>query len=203
VTISINKITRSVRRRLKKILQKHQDGNYRRRANAILLFNKSNLRLKRWNSYFYETQFQYPWELLVNFTADGGFEADFLNREAVVPSSKLILLHPDVALTVADNGVDGNKLYPALTFQWIGFQRWSWKNGVAHHPWGLALTSTFSDIAGLDETGHGVSFLYDKYTLTVSEHGDESVISLNLNLSGWLNSNNKTAEWIRAKVDTQ
>ena len=40
MTLSINKITRSVRRRLKEILQKHQDGNYRRRVNAILLLNE-------------------------------------------------------------------------------------------------------------------------------------------------------------------
>lgn len=37
---SINKITRPVRRRLKKITQKHKDGNYRRRANAILLLHE-------------------------------------------------------------------------------------------------------------------------------------------------------------------
>ncbi|VAX06779.1 hypothetical protein MNBD_GAMMA25-1433, partial [hydrothermal vent metagenome] len=38
--VSINKMTRPVRRRLQKILQKHKDGNYRRRANAILLLNE-------------------------------------------------------------------------------------------------------------------------------------------------------------------
>lgn len=34
---SINEIPRAVRRRLKKVSQKHSDGDYRRRANAILL----------------------------------------------------------------------------------------------------------------------------------------------------------------------
>ncbi len=40
MTHSINKIARPVRRRLKKIHQKHPNGNYRRRANAIILLNK-------------------------------------------------------------------------------------------------------------------------------------------------------------------
>jgi len=40
VTQSINKISGPVRRRLKKVLQKHQDGNYRRRTNAILLLHE-------------------------------------------------------------------------------------------------------------------------------------------------------------------
>lgn len=37
---SINEIPRAVRRRLKKISQKHSDGDYRRRANAILLLHE-------------------------------------------------------------------------------------------------------------------------------------------------------------------
>jgi len=36
---SINEIPRAVRRRLQRIIHKHSDGNYRRRANAILLLH--------------------------------------------------------------------------------------------------------------------------------------------------------------------
>lgn len=42
MTTSIKKIPRAVRRRLQKVIQKHQDANYRRRATAIMLLNEGH-----------------------------------------------------------------------------------------------------------------------------------------------------------------
>ena len=45
---SIQEMKRSIRRRLKRVVQKHVDANYRRRANAMLLLhagsNKADVR---------------------------------------------------------------------------------------------------------------------------------------------------------------
>ena len=39
MNLSINEMPRPVRRRLKRITQRHRDGDYRRRANALLLLH--------------------------------------------------------------------------------------------------------------------------------------------------------------------
>lgn len=160
----------------------------------------SDMRLKQWDSYFYHTQFQYPWELAFNFAADGGFSASFLDREPAIPNSKWILLHPDVGLSLINDGIDGNEMMPSLTLQWFGIQKWSWKKEKASNAWGMAITSVLTDIAGEDDFGHGVSFLYDKYSLTATRHSGELVITFNLNLGELLNSDNKAARWIRQQA---
>ncbi|NIB44371.1 hypothetical protein HBA55_32555 [Pseudomaricurvus alkylphenolicus] len=142
-------------------------------------------RVARWESYFKDTQFQYPWELIVNrrFT----YNWHEIAKEDSIPTKRYILLHPDVGALYADNdGDDQTDL--ALVMQWAGIQWWQeWdKDNRAKHPIGVSVVSTFVDLPEMDEHGFGFMFHYKRFGLSVTKHGDDTAVFFNLKLAEWI-----------------
>lgn len=132
----------------------------------------------KWHAYIYDMQFQYPWELMANKVSDSkpGWPAP--------PNSRLILLHPDIGVGLANNQPSGNKTQVALQFQWAGYYHWEGYglDNKPVRPWGLSLVSTVADLASGARVGYGVGFHYKTFTLSATKHGSSYLFLVNLNL---------------------
>lgn len=103
-------------------------------------------------------------------------------REA--PTSKRILLHPDIGIQYIGNQENGDRFTPALTFQWYGIQKWDsyTENGVVGLC-GLSLVTTIADHRNVSSIGHGLMFHFDSYALGLTSHSGNIAISLNFKLA--------------------
>ena len=164
-------------------------------------------RKARWNSYLYDSQFQYWWELGLNRWLEekcpGGlnkYVSDWLDRDAECrglkrdefgnqlewrepPSFRAIALHPDIGFMYDQNASEGDKAKVALVFQWFGYQWWKWDESTnrVKNLRGISLVSTIADRID-NNVGLGVQVQYNKYNLAVTSHGGKPIFTLSLNL---------------------
>lgn len=159
-------------------------------------------RAKQWDSYFSDTQFQYPWELWLNFAADGGFREDYIDKGDVVPTSRFIFLHPDAGFTIVDKE-GANTVNPALNLQIFGIQGWNWDDDTnrAKHPLGISLSGLLTEIRGQAEYDLGITLIYSRYSLTLSEFENDVAFTINLNLMDWFGGDSNEAKFARSKLD--
>lgn len=139
----------------------------------------------QWNSYRKDLIFQYPWELFANYKFHGGDQFDKPNFQGG-PTSRLLVVHPDVAVLFGDSLNEGNKVNPALVIEWLGFLSWQGYDSITNkvkNPWGVAFTTSFADLAGAKDIGLGVTAHYQKYAISWAKHGSNNMILLNLNLT--------------------
>lgn len=191
---------------------------------------RSDKRLARWERYLDAQSFQYPWELTANYClhthavegwlkhagcfvpglngviARNAMEAQPPTGWRDVPTSRLILLHPEIGISYANNASDGEQVEPSLVFEWVGVMGWSWNNDWAAAdddvfdcplnlcPVGIALTSVYADRADVDDLGHGVTLHFRNFALSATRH-DEAVggttwmLTLSANLSELFGNN--------------
>lgn len=163
----------------------------------------ARLRADRWHGYLYDTQFQFWWELVANKYLEEHCPAAFTaltklvdktchalakdsygNRLGFreVPDSRAILLHPDVGVGYVDEEPDGQRFKPLLVFQWVGLQWWDWKQGEVSGLRGLSLVSTVADTATTSRTGFGLQFQYGAFSLALTSHSGDFVVTLNAGL---------------------
>lgn len=148
------------------------------------------VRRTKWDSYYDDLTFQYPWELLANNFLLEKYDN---NRGSVdgnkigfrhLPKSKLVLLHPEANLVYADNAQDEYEV--TLTFEAIGYEAFDFDaNGKVKNPWGVSLLAAYMDQADKAESGWtaGLLFKYNGYSLGFTDnHGDTGIV-FNVNLS--------------------
>lgn len=114
---------------------------------------RSSKRLAQWKAYLNDEQFQYPWELGLNFCWKvpnwKNYDSTFGRSQCFVPgwnvvkgrkvqdssapigwekspSFRFIYLHPELAVSYSSEPRDGDKVNAALVFEWIGAYWWSW-----------------------------------------------------------------------------
>lgn len=192
---------------------------------------RGDKRLARWDRYLDAQSFQYPWELTANYClhtdavegilAHTGCLIPGLNgviaRDAMedepptgwpdVPTSRLILLHPEIGITYSDDAPDGQQVEPSLVFEWVGLMGWSWNDDWASPdddvfdcpldlcPVGIALTSVYADMAAVDDVGHGLTLHFRNFALSATRHdesagdGDVWMFTLSTNLSRLIGGN--------------
>jgi hypothetical protein len=165
-------------------------------------------RKARWNSYLYDSQFQYFWELGLNRWLEESCPDGLNSWVSVVlrrkdecaalkadtygnpldwrepPSFRAIALHPDIGFMYDQNDPKGSRTNVALVFQWFGYQWWKWDDTTnkVKDLRGLSVVSTVADVTNGNAVGIGIQGQYGKYALSVTSHGGKPVFTLSLNL---------------------
>ncbi len=148
------------------------------------------LRTAKWDSYYDDLTFQYPWELMAN-----NWVLEWTDERAVVdgnklgfrqlPEGKLVLLHPEVNLVYADNAQD--KYDITLTVEALGFEMFDFNNktGKVKNPWGVSLLAAYLERPDQTDSGWtgGLLFKYDGYSLGVTDNHGEVAVVFNINLA--------------------
>jgi hypothetical protein len=115
-------------------------------------------RVAKWNKYLDSQQFQYPWELSLNYCwqQPGWSEEDSRWGRAgcfipgvgsgigrriqdehsqlgweEVPEWRYTYLHPDVAVSYSGEPSQGDRVNAALLFEWVGVYWWKWNDDWA------------------------------------------------------------------------
>lgn len=145
---------------------------------------------KKWQSYFDDLQFQYPWELIVNYNVDRKFRGhqpkDEYNNPIGLrqpPGGRLILLHPDVGLSYFDDEPGGERYRASFMLQWVGYQ-WAGygDDGRVKRPFGFSVISTYSDTVNVKGTGLGLMLHYGQYGLAFTDNDGDLGITINFSL---------------------
>ena len=115
---------------------------------------RSAFRVAKWDAYLSSQQFQYPWELGLNFCAQQPWEdysagwqragcfvpvassaIGMRVRDHVgpvgweeVPEWRFIFLHPEAAVSYSSEPSGGDQVNAALVFEWIGAYWWNWND---------------------------------------------------------------------------
>lgn len=186
---------------------------------------------RQWTSYFDDQQYQFWWEMNANYclfnprlsddigalkrsiclipiagplmarrwsqsTADIGWVAP--------PNKRFIYLHPDIGFIYVGNEPSGNKFAPALVMQWLGYLRWHGYDadtGKMNNAYGISIVSTYADLIGSKSVGFGLMGHYRQYGLSVTRHGDEWAVYLNLNFVKGFQDAEKRASDLMGKFD--
>ena len=153
------------------------------------VFADRRLRRAKWDSYYDDLTFQYPWELWANNLilerADKRRKTDG-NRMGFrsLPRSKLVLLHPEANLVYADEAEHEYDI--SLSMEVVGFERFGFdRKGKVRNPWGLSLLAAYLPHPQRNEFGWsgGVLVKYDGYSLGITDNHGEAGIVFNINLS--------------------
>jgi hypothetical protein len=156
------------------------------RADAIAA---RKLRRTKWDSYYDDLTFQYPWELWAN-----GYLLERTDDRAMIdgnrvgfralPSNKLVLLHPEANPVYADKA---NKEYDlSLTVELLGYERFGFDGlGKVRHPWGISLLAAYlpKPRSAVSDWTAGLLFKYDGYSIGVTDNHGETGIVFNVNLA--------------------
>ncbi len=149
---------------------------YQKNANALSAFETKN-RLagisRDWNAYFDQSRSQ----TFADITLTSWFEQKHFKKGYLVgpPDRQWFLLHPNLVLEYVADAPDGENVNIAVTVEWLGVN-W-WRNSVIGIPFGVSLTSLYSDRPEVQDVGHGLTFFFDnKYSIGVVDHyGDVGV----------------------------
>ena len=156
----------------------------------------STLALAQWKSYRESGHHQYVWEVAANSALMG---RDLCPEDAgtrmkmgfcKVPTSQLILMHPDGALRWSRTAQDAGELKPAVLVQVVGWYWWRWEQvdgrptGVMTDRRGVSLAATYTQSDTEQRWGYGPMFHYDKYNIAVTKaSGGKWSVVLNLNFA--------------------
>ena len=122
-----------------------------------------------WDAYFETGRPQ----TFVDIVATTLFEYHSIRKDYLTPppSRQWFLFHPNVVLENLDAAPDGDQLGGAVAIEWIGVNWWKGA-GFMKIPFGISLTSLYSDRPGVSDVGHGVSvYLANKYCIGWANHG--------------------------------
>lgn len=164
-------------------IDKYSD-NYRAEALA-----DRTLRRTKWDSYYDELTFQYPWELLVNnFFLEKSDKRISIDGNKLgfrdLPGSKMVLLHPEANLVYARNAVDEYDI--TVTLEAIGYEAFAFDDkGKIKNPWGVSVLAAYMGEPDKLQSGWtlGLLFKYNGYSLGVTDNHGEPGIVFNINLA--------------------
>jgi hypothetical protein len=169
---------------------------YAQDASLDQQFADSTLALGQWTSYRESGHHQYVWEVAANSALMGrdlcpedagtGMKMGFCK----VPTSQLILLHPDAALRWSRTAQKAGELKPAVLLQVVGWYWWRWEQvdgrptAVMADRRGVSLAATYTQSDTEQRWGYGPMFHYDRFNIAVTKAaGGKWSVVLNLNLA--------------------
>ena len=153
------------------------------------VFVDRSIRRKKWDSYYDDLTYQYPWELFANSylleKTDDRQSVDG-NKQGFrkLPESKLVFFHPDANVVYAHNAVDEYEV--SVTMEVLGFESFTFDHdGKVKNPWGVSALIAYMDQVDTLESGWtaGLLFKYNGYSLGVTDNHGELGIVLNINLA--------------------
>jgi hypothetical protein len=159
-------------------------ANYRAEA-----LEDRRLRRSKWDSYYDDLTFQYPWELWANSllleATDKRSEIDGnLIGFRKLPRNKLVLLHPEANLAYADEA--SNEYDITITMEMLGYESFGFdRSGKVDDAWGVSLLAAYLPHPDRDEYGWsgGLLLKYDGYSLGITDNHGETGVVFNINLS--------------------
>jgi hypothetical protein len=165
-------------------------------------------RTAAWNSYLYDTQFQYWWELVFNRYLEercpkglnawvapliskkceqrsvDSFKNEIGFREP--PDYKASLLHPDLGVMYLDDEPKGDRFKPAVLVQALGYEWWDWKDGKIENRRGVSLVVSAADNSRTKQLGYGLQLRWNGYAFAVTDHDGKLAVTLNLDLAKYI-----------------
>lgn len=150
--------------------------------------------LARWKTYRADSKHQYFWELWANGRlmandrklcprdGEGG-----LVGFCQVPTSQLVLAHPDAGLRWSRRAGQSSELEPALVIDIVGQYFIAWqgeRSARIGRQWGYTLAATYSQVEGRPEWAFGPRVFYNGYNLALTRGpGGHWGLVLNLGLA--------------------
>ncbi len=173
---------------------------YQANANAFTAYDtrvKLNALGNDWDSYFDLARTQTFFDIVVTtFFEKDHFDADYLVGP---PNQQWFVLHPNLVMEYADDAPDGEKFKPALSIEWLGMNYW--QDSFLGIPFGLSLTSVYSDRPGVKSVGHGVTLYFDnKYMLGYANHDGQDGFYVSMDLLKLFESKKKQVDHYRDKL---
>ncbi|MFK7860684.1 MAG: hypothetical protein AB8B64_17830 [Granulosicoccus sp.] len=161
--------------------------------------DRYNANQLRWKSYVQETGFQYPWELTFNRKRNGGFSEVALGKEA--PTQRWVLLHPTAGLYHSEKLPDGDQTALLGILKIIGKKIWKYSDDKKpKNIFGISLTTTFADLAGIEDVGYGIMAEYNGFALGISRHGSEQMLIMNIELQNLLTARPRSfSQWLKGQ----
>jgi hypothetical protein len=154
---------------------------------------------RQWDSYFEGARSQ----SFVDIALTSLFERKHFKSDTLVgpPERQWFLLHPNLVVENIQAAPDGENSKLALTIEWIGVN-W-WRDSLIGIPFGVSLTSLYSDRPGVRDVGHGVSLYFDnKYVVGYANHGGKNGVFVSMDVLKLFEDKTKQAEryrdWIKA-----
>ena len=176
-------------------------------------FEASTLALAQWESYRGAGHHQYIWEVAVNGLImdkklcpedpGTGLKLGFCK----VPTSQLILLHPDVAMRWARTATKASELKPSLLVELVGWYWWDWAKadgrdtGTMANRRGVSLAATYSQTTTEKQLALGPMFHYDGYNFAVTKAKGGGKWSLVVNMKfgeKWFKTKDSYAEELKS-----
>lgn len=155
----------------------------------------ADLALGQWEAYRTKARHQYIWEVALNGARMGdelcpknagtGMRMGFCR----VPTSQIILLHPEGALRFARSANKASELKPALLIEIIGRYQWEWAQvdgrdtAEMTRRFGYSLAATYSSTSTEKEWAFGPMLHWGDYTLAITKAGGGGRWSVVLNLA--------------------
>lgn len=120
-----------------------------------------------WDSYFDLARTQTFFDITVTTLLERNhFKKDYLVGP---PKRQWFVLHPNVVFEFVNDAPEGDKFTPALSIEWAAVN-W-WRDSIIGIPFGVSLTSLYSDRPEVKSVGHGVTLYFDnKYMLGYANH---------------------------------
>jgi hypothetical protein len=167
---------------------------YSQDSSLVEQFAASELALAQWAAYRKDGHHQYIWELAANSLimdkklcpeAPG---TDLKLGFCKVPTSQLILLHPDVAMRWARTATKASELKPSLLVELVGWYWWDWAQADGRNTAtmanrrGVSLAATYSQTTTEKRLALGPMFHYDGYNfaLTKAQGGGKWSLVVNM-----------------------
>lgn len=173
---------------------------YQRNANAFTAY-ETRIQLvglsNQWDSYFESARAQTFADIAVTTI----FEKKHFNHDYLVgpPERQWFVLHPNIVVENVQAAPDGENTKPALAIEWIGVN-W-WQDSIIGIPFGVSVTSIYSDRPGVDDVGLGATLYFDnKYAIGYVNHGGDDGFFLSMDLLKLFEDNRKQADRYRNKI---
>ena len=170
-------------------IQKYtQDGS------LTIHYADARLQTARWDSYRSQGQHQYIWELWLNGKnmgeelcpndPDTGIQRGF----CAVPTSQIILMHPDAGLRWGKSAQRSSDLKPAFIIETLGYYHWGWESEQSAkmtNRWGTSLVAAYTNEPSGNKWSYGPMIHFGagyNIALTRSTGGTWGVL-FNMNLA--------------------
>lgn len=122
-------------------------------------------------------------------------EKHLTNDHLVGPMDRQwFFMHPGLVLENVNEAPDGSNMEIAIAVEWFGVNWWNKKTSPIGYPFGVSLTTLYSDRPDVDDVGHGLMFHLDnKYSIGWADHGGKDSFFITIDILELFKD--KKAQW--------
>lgn len=166
-------------------------------ATAVHTLETLEMLDNQWERFLEKSKSQTIWELWVN--SEIFYEESGEHKFKAPPSWQLVLLHPNIIIENVSDALDGEQLKEGLMVEVLGAD-W-WVQDKWYLPSGGAFIATYSDRAGVEDWGYGISVNFaSKFTIGAADHGGDIGYFVTVDLLKLLQDKKSVYESYRDKL---